>query len=134
MITTPAEKATIRDSIKGSTSGRQHKSSISNMSLAEPISKQPSWTPGADASSPQPLKARIKRRMQHAVEKVSTREGWLGDYDFVWLCMPGLPWGRSTKRSKAPPFYALDADLPILLAIVVGFQHALAMVCLLYQN
>lgn len=49
------------------------------------------------------------------------------DYDFGWLCAPSLPWTR-TRRSKQPPFYALDADLPILLAIVVGFQHSLAMV------
>ncbi|CAE6481753.1 unnamed protein product [Rhizoctonia solani] len=59
-------------------------------------------------------------------KKFTTRDGWLGDYDFGWLCTPGLPWGKR-KASRAPQFYALDADLPILLAMTCGFQHALAM-------
>lgn len=29
---------------------------------------------------------------------------------------------------RVPPFYSLDADLPILLAIIAGFQHCLAMI------
>ncbi|KAG8698460.1 hypothetical protein FRC08_005908 [Ceratobasidium sp. 394] len=59
-------------------------------------------------------------------KKFTTRDGWLGDYDFAWLCTPGLPFGKK-KSTRAPQFYALDADLPILLAIVCGFQHSLAM-------
>ncbi|KAG8762101.1 hypothetical protein FRC12_009186 [Ceratobasidium sp. 428] len=59
-------------------------------------------------------------------KKLTTRDGWLGDYDFAWLCTPGLPFGKK-KSTRAPQFYALDADLPILLAVVCGFQHALAM-------
>ncbi|KAG9084593.1 hypothetical protein FRC07_013596, partial [Ceratobasidium sp. 392] len=59
-------------------------------------------------------------------KKFTTRDGWLGDYDFAWLCTPGLPFGKK-KATRAPQFYALEADLPILLAIVCGFQHALAM-------
>ncbi|KAJ1299945.1 hypothetical protein OPQ81_002613 [Rhizoctonia solani] len=59
-------------------------------------------------------------------KKFTTRDGWLGDYDFRWLCTPGLPWGKR-KATRAPQFYALDADLPILLAMTCGFQHALAM-------
>ncbi|RPD63283.1 Xanthine/uracil permease [Lentinus tigrinus ALCF2SS1-6] len=57
--------------------------------------------------------------------KLTTRHGWLGDYDYAWLCLPSLPF---FKRSKGPPpFYALDAELPLVLAIFTGFQHALAM-------
>ncbi|OSD08775.1 Xanthine/uracil permease [Trametes coccinea BRFM310] len=57
--------------------------------------------------------------------KLTTRHGWLGDYDYAWLCLPSLPF---TKRSRRPPpFYALDAELPLTLAIFSGFQHALAM-------
>ncbi|QRW10320.1 xanthine/uracil permease [Ceratobasidium sp. AG-Ba] len=59
-------------------------------------------------------------------KKLTTRDGWLGDYDFAWLCTPGLPFGKK-KSTRAPQFYALDAELPILLAMVCGFQHALAM-------
>ncbi|KZT57287.1 xanthine/uracil permease [Calocera cornea HHB12733] len=59
-------------------------------------------------------------------DKVTTRNGWLGDYDFVWLCAPSLPFTKAAAR-KSPPFYALHADLPLVLAIICGFQHALAM-------
>ncbi|KAJ7510694.1 xanthine/uracil permease [Mycena galericulata] len=57
-------------------------------------------------------------------QKVATREGWLSGYDYGWLCMPSLPF---SKTSHEPPFYALDAELPLLLAIASGLQHALAM-------
>ena len=46
------------------------------------------------------------------------------NYDWKWLCMPRGPW---TKPGPPPPFFALDAKLPIPLALVMGFQHALAM-------
>jgi xanthine/uracil permease len=37
--------------------------------------------------------------------------------------------GKGPQISRrVPPFYSLDADLPILLAIVAGFQHCLAMI------
>lgn len=58
-------------------------------------------------------------------KKLTTRRGWLGDYDYAWLCLPTLPFARGPKRP--PPFYALDAELPLTLAIFTGFQHALAM-------
>lgn len=50
----------------------------------------------------------------------SCREGWLGDYDFKYLCMPTMPFGKGKGRRKPPPFYSLNADLPMLLAIVCG--------------
>ncbi|KAJ7654067.1 xanthine/uracil permease [Mycena polygramma] len=56
--------------------------------------------------------------------KVTTADGWLGGYDYGWLCLPSLPF---SKKSHEPPFYALDQELPLLLAIVSGLQHALAM-------
>lgn len=40
------------------------------------------------------------------------------------LCLPTLPYA---KQKRAPPFYALDQDLPLILAISSGFQHSLAM-------
>jgi hypothetical protein len=48
------------------------------------------------------------------------REGWLGDYDFKYLCMPTMPFGKGKGRRKPPPFYSLNADLPMLLALVCG--------------
>jgi len=72
------------------------------------------------ASSP------FRDRLGRVREKVSTRHGWLGDYDYAWLCMPSLPFG-SQRNHHAPPFYALNDDLPLVLAISCGFQHSLAM-------
>ncbi|KAJ7875628.1 xanthine/uracil permease [Mycena leptocephala] len=63
----------------------------------------------------------VIRRVSH---KVSTKDGWLGEYDYGWLCLPSLPF---SKNSHEPPFYALDAELPLLLAMASGLQHALAM-------
>ncbi|KAF8878578.1 Xanthine/uracil permease [Gymnopilus junonius] len=58
-------------------------------------------------------------------KKFTTRDGWFGDYDYAWLCTPQLPFMR--QHDRAPAFYALDADLPLILAISSGLQHALAM-------
>ena len=72
----------------------------------------------------------IRTRIVRLQRKITTRHGWFGDYDYSWLCTPTLPFvlpGRQPKRFRGPPFYALDADLPILLAITTGLQHALAM-------
>ena len=41
------------------------------------------------------------------------------------LCTPTLPFLRN--KTSPPPFYALDDDLPLILSISSGLQHALAM-------
>ncbi|KAI0352821.1 Xanthine/uracil permease [Trametes cingulata] len=73
----------------------------------------------------------IGRTMQGLKQKVTTRHGWVGDYDYAWLCMPTTPWRLGRARPKqvktGPPFYALDSELPIILAAASGLQHALAM-------
>jgi hypothetical protein len=72
----------------------------------------------------------ISTRIVRLRRKLTTCQGWFGDYDYSWLCTPTLPFalpGRRSQGSRAPPFYALDADLPTLLAITTGLQHALAM-------
>lgn len=62
-------------------------------------------------------------------KKLTTKRGWLGDYDYAWLCSPTLPFSFSGKRParRAPPFYSVDAELPLILAMASGLQHALAM-------
>ncbi len=67
----------------------------------------------------------FRGRAKFVKHKLTTRRGWLGDYDYAWLCLPSLPFYKRSKRP--PPFYALDAELPLTLAIFTGFQHALAM-------
>ncbi|KAL0575254.1 hypothetical protein V5O48_006719 [Marasmius crinis-equi] len=59
------------------------------------------------------------------VDKITTRKGLVGDYDYGFLCMPQVPWfGR---RRRSPPFYGLNDELPLVLAVATGLQHALAM-------
>lgn len=78
---------------------------------------------------PSPLRTpRIQLLSQKAAvvrRKVTTRHGWLGDYDYAWLCMPSIPFFR--KHHVSPPFYGLDSEIPLLVAITCGLQHALAM-------
>lgn len=78
-------------------------------------------------------------------QKVTTREGWLGDFDvralrlsrssgqesliclpqYGFLCLPQLPFSIGGKpRVKSTPFYALNDNLPILIAVIVGFVRA----------
>lgn len=62
--------------------------------------------------------------------KLTTRNGWFGDYDYGWLCSPVLPFsirGRKPIQRRQPPFYGLDDELPLVLAMASGLQHALAM-------
>ena len=106
--------------------------------MAEPVTIQPAPVESptvvptvvlplpAPAPAPPAPTSDVKARFHRIVNKLTTRHGWLGDYDFRWLCTPTLP-GCGPSRKKLPPFYALDADIPMLLAIVCGFQHALAM-------
>jgi hypothetical protein len=63
-----------------------------------------------------------------------------GSYDMYGLCMPTLPFGipgRGSRKVRPTPFYGLEDDLPILVAMICGFQHSLAMlvrgVCLSLQ-
>ncbi|KAH6912463.1 purine permease [Coprinopsis sp. MPI-PUGE-AT-0042] len=81
--------------------------------VAEPEASAPSKLSGVQAAV-----GRIKRR-------ATTKEGWVGDYDYSWLCMPQLPFTKRERR--LPPFYALEDELPLLLGITSGLQHALAM-------
>jgi uric acid-xanthine permease len=55
----------------------------------------------------------------------TTREGLLGDYDYAFLFTPNIPGLKRAKR--AAPFFGLNDTMPIILALVLGFQHALAM-------
>ena len=86
-----------------------------------PITEQPS------PIAPPKVQSESRSRFQprRYFNKFTSREGWLGDYDYAWLCTPTLPFGK--KARKPPPFYALDQELPLLLALTCGLQHALAM-------
>ncbi|KAK9462829.1 permease family-domain-containing protein [Lipomyces oligophaga] len=53
------------------------------------------------------------------------REGWLGDYDYAYLFTPRVPFLK--REQKEGPFFGLNDQIPLVLAIILGFQHALAM-------
>ncbi|KAI6152535.1 xanthine/uracil permease [Pisolithus tinctorius] len=71
----------------------------------------------------------IRKHATTVRNKVTTKHGWLGDYDYAWLCSPTLPFSISGNKfaRRPPPFYGVDAELPLLLAMACGLQHALAM-------
>lgn len=56
----------------------------------------------------------------------TTRDGLIGDYDYGYLFRPSLPFTKSAN--VAPPFFGLNDKMPVMLALLLGFQHALAMV------
>ncbi|USP73486.1 hypothetical protein yc1106_00760 [Curvularia clavata] len=53
------------------------------------------------------------------------REGLIGTYDYAFLFRPNLPFMRRERR--AAPFFGLNDRVPVLLALLLGFQHSLAM-------
>lgn len=97
------------------------------MSTMLPISQQPKATTGLSSHTAQDKHdaPASRSRTRRIIHKVTSKEGWLGGYDYAWLCMPVLPF--SSKSRRPPPFYALDTELPLLLALTCGLQHALAM-------
>jgi hypothetical protein len=82
-------------------------------------SHEPSLSP--ELNRPTPLRKSLPKTV---IDKVTTRRGLVGDYDYGFLCLPQLPFGR---RRRSPPFYGLDDELPLIMAIATGLQHALAM-------
>jgi NCS2 family nucleobase:cation symporter-2 len=56
--------------------------------------------------------------------QVTTKEGWWGEFDWKSMCLPTI----FNKEKKNAPFWGLNSRLPLGLAIIMGFQHSLAMV------
>lgn len=55
----------------------------------------------------------------------TTKDGLVGNYDYGFLFTPNIPFMRRPRR--AAPFFSLNERLPVLLALLLGFQHALSM-------
>ncbi|KJR82415.1 nucleobase:cation symporter-2, NCS2 family [Sporothrix schenckii 1099-18] len=69
--------------------------------------------------------AKINSAARTVKHTLFTRDGLLGDYDYVFLFRPNLPF---MKRSKmASPFFGLHDKMPVVLAVLLGLQHSLAM-------
>jgi uric acid-xanthine permease len=54
-----------------------------------------------------------------------TRDGLLGQYDYAFLFRPSLPFMKRANQNA--PFFGVDAPMPVVLALLLGLQHALAM-------
>lgn len=67
----------------------------------------------------------VKHQAMRFVKKCTTREGIFGDYDYKYLFVPEVPF--FSKEHKTQPFFGVDADMPIFLGFILGFQHALSM-------
>ncbi|CAG8972518.1 hypothetical protein HYALB_00001210 [Hymenoscyphus albidus] len=63
--------------------------------------------------------------IQHIVKAFTTKEGLVGTYDYAFLFRPNLPFMKKSK--KRAPFFGLQDRMPVVLALLLGFQHALAM-------
>ncbi|KAH7887372.1 xanthine/uracil permease [Phlebopus sp. FC_14] len=98
---------------------------MSRTSLSSVTKQQPAPTAPPNATSI----LDIRHHTNVVRKKVTTKHGWLGDYDYGWLCSPTLPFSVLSKKSprRPPPFYGVDAELPLVLAMASGLQHALAM-------
>lgn len=57
----------------------------------------------------------------------SWKDVFIGDYDYKYLFMPKWPYCRKDTTDRLPPFFAVNEPLPVLLALIMGLQHALAM-------
>ena len=55
----------------------------------------------------------------------TTREGLVGTYDYAFLFTPNVPFIK--KERRAAPFFGLNDNMPVLLGLLLGFQHALSM-------
>jgi uric acid-xanthine permease len=53
------------------------------------------------------------------------RDGLIGEYDYAFLFKPNLPFMK--KERRAAPFFGLHDKMPVFLALLLGFQHALSM-------
>src|SRR2546423_5613585 len=80
---------------------------------------------GPDTTPKQTLRQKVAAVSRNILKSISTRDGLLGDYDYAFLFKPNLPFMK--KSELAAPFFGLNDKMPIILALVLGFQHALAM-------
>ncbi|KAJ5634306.1 hypothetical protein N7528_002148 [Penicillium herquei] len=67
-------------------------------------------------------------RWQYLRRYFTTWEGWVGNYDYLYLITPNIwPLNKRYKDYEAP-FYGLNDEVPIFLTIILGLQHALTMI------
>lgn len=68
-----------------------------------------------------------KPRISRIVQALTTREGLIGSYNYGDLFRPNIPFLRRKGASLSSPFFGLNDKMPVCLSLLLGFQHALAM-------
>lgn len=83
-------------------------------------------------SLPQPVTSHTKKWFQkvqdnckYTYKQFTTKDGLVGDMNYRYLFTPKLPF--IGKESNPPRFFGLNEQVPILMATLLGLQHALAM-------
>lgn len=66
-----------------------------------------------------------QRALQNFQLTVHSRDGLVGNYDYAFLFTPRIPFTKRARQSA--PFFGVDDNIPILLALLLGLQHSLAM-------
>ena len=64
-------------------------------------------------------------RGRRIVKACTTKDGLVGNYDYKFLFTPNLPFLKKQRRSA--PFFGLHDRMPVLLGLLLGLQHSLAM-------
>ncbi|KAI8964674.1 Xanthine/uracil permease [Daldinia sp. FL1419] len=70
-------------------------------------------------------KKTLRGRLNSVRKTFFTKQGLVGDYDYAFLLRPNLPFMKRSRQ--ASPFFGLNDKMPVVLAFVLGLQHALAM-------
>ncbi|OCF34180.1 hypothetical protein I316_04130 [Kwoniella heveanensis BCC8398] len=65
-----------------------------------------------------------RKNIRERIAFFGTKEAWVGDYDYKYLLVPPNPF---KDEAKSPPFFGVLSKPPIILTIILGLQHALAM-------
>lgn len=58
--------------------------------------------------------------------KFTTHKGLIGDFDYAYLFTPSVPFMK--RRARPAVFFSINSDMPVMLGVLLGLQHALAMV------
>ncbi|KAM5350608.1 hypothetical protein ACJ41O_007113 [Fusarium nematophilum] len=70
-------------------------------------------------------KKSIGQRVNGLRKAFTTKHGLIGDYDYGFLFRPNLPFMK--KSTNPSPFFGVNDKMPVMLGLLLGFQHALAM-------
>lgn len=72
-----------------------------------------------------PRPTTLSNRAKRLFTTFTTKDGLVGNYDYAYLFTPRIPFTKKSQQSA--PFFGVDDQIPVLLALLLGLQHSLAM-------